>query len=213
MSHAYSPKVSSRPPNLRKSSICRPIFLMTLGPGLQSSRARVIKTSRGQTRGANRSVPPFRCLGDLPYFRAEMGQPHPNWRRRWGLSTRAEWYSFDGRGLADYYGQPDMIGNVWEWTTDWWSTRHEADAPKACCIPENPRGGPECRELRPLPTANQNIAQGPQSRLAPVRAEICRRYRPAAGHAEAVDYLDQPRRISMRHSQTRERESHEQRRR
>ena len=36
-----------------------------------------------------------------------------------------------------------MIGNVWEWTTDWYSQKHEADAPKACCIPENPRGGRE----------------------------------------------------------------------
>jgi formylglycine-generating enzyme required for sulfatase activity len=36
-----------------------------------------------------------------------------------------------------------MIGNVWEWTSDWFSTKHEADAPKSCCIPENPRGGPE----------------------------------------------------------------------
>jgi formylglycine-generating enzyme required for sulfatase activity len=25
-------------------------------------------------------------------------------------------------------------GNVWEWTVDWYSQKHEADAPKACDI-------------------------------------------------------------------------------
>lgn len=41
------------------------------------------------------------------------------------------------------YGVFDKIGNAWEWTKDWYSRKHEADAAKACCIPKNPRGGNE----------------------------------------------------------------------
>src|SRR5215472_8790103 len=85
------------------------------------------------------------------------------------------------------YGAYDMIGNVWEWTTDWWSSRHEADAAKACCVPQNPRGGREQDSYDPcLPKVRipRKVLKGGSHLCAP---NYCRRYRPAARHAEAVD--------------------------
>lgn len=85
------------------------------------------------------------------------------------------------------YGVYDMIGNVWEWTADWWSARHEADANKPCCIPQNPRGGREEASYdssQPAIRIPRKVLKGGSHLCAP---SYCRRYRPAARHAEPVD--------------------------
>jgi sulfatase modifying factor 1 len=82
------------------------------------------------------------------------------------------------------YGIYDMIGNVWEWTSDWYQARHTA--PSGCCGgSHNPRGG--LRESSP-DTAGlaipRKVIKGGSFLCAP---NYCRRYRPAARMAQPID--------------------------
>jgi formylglycine-generating enzyme required for sulfatase activity len=90
---------------------------------------------------------------------------------------------------ANGYGLHEVCGNVWEWTTDWFVAKHApADPDKpSCCAVTDPRGPAREASLDPLQpqvSIPRKVVKGGSFLCAP---NYCRRYRPAARHAQMVE--------------------------
>lgn len=88
---------------------------------------------------------------------------------------------------ANGYGLFDMVGNVWDWTTDWYSVRHAENAEALCCVPQNARGATMEASFDPAQPGvrvPRRVVKGGSFLCSP---SYCRRYRPAARHAQMVD--------------------------
>ena len=88
---------------------------------------------------------------------------------------------------ANGYGAFDMTGNVWEWTSDYFTTKHPEEVEKPCCVPHNPRVDlPEASYIAGQPGEHipRRVIKGGSHLCAP---NYCLRYRPAARQAEAID--------------------------
>lgn len=108
--------------------------------------------------------------GGFPYENSELD----GWTRTSPVGS----FEPNGHGLFD------MAGNVWEWTSDWYSSRSQQPQ-HACCAPERPPSEEDSFDPRqPQFRIPRKVIKG-GSHLCTI--QYCFRYRPAARQPQMID--------------------------
>lgn len=85
------------------------------------------------------------------------------------------------------YGLDEMAVNVWEWTSDYFTSRHPDAVSTACCISHHPRVDVPVLSETADPLGNQIPCKVIKRGSHLCVPNSCMRYRPAARQGETVD--------------------------